>query len=246
MMNEPRQNLSIQGLSFIAGGHYNEVSISGLASAKGAISAGRLRIDGFGRFRKRAEIGICTISGIGAFRSGFAVDKLEVNGVSTIRGNLRARELTCEGILRTSGDLACEKLSATGSWRCRGDVDACDVHFEGAIRVGGVLSADSITLLPDVAGQLRDVLADRITIHPSSFNRKSLWKTVSRILGIRPVIHARLIEGENIELDAVHVERVCGKRVRIGPSCSAGTIEYSESLDVHPNAIVRNTLKVSD
>jgi cytoskeletal protein CcmA (bactofilin family) len=243
-MSEMRKRLSIQGLSRFSGGDFDEISISGLGIAKGALSVGRLSVQGIGRFRKHTEIGTGTISGIGSFLDDLSVDKLEVNGVSKVRGNLRARELTLEGILRTSGDLACEKLSATGSWRCRGNVDACSVRFEGAIRIGGVLSADTIEIQPDVAGQLRDVLADRITIRPSSLNRTSLWKTVSRILGIRPVIRARLIEGEDVELDAVHVERVCGKRIKIGPSCSADTIEYRDSLDLHPDARVKNAHKV--
>ena len=245
-MSEMRKRLSIQGLSWFRGGDYDEISISGLGIAKGALSVGRLSVQGIGRFREHTKIGTGTISGIGSFLDDLSVDKLEVNGISKVHGNLRTRELILEGILRISGDLACEKLSATGSWRCRGNVDARSIRFEGAIRVGGVLSADTIEILPDVAGQLRDVLADRITIRPSSLNRNSLWKTASRIFGICPVLRARLIEGEDVELDAVHVERVYGKRVKIGPNCSAETIEYSESLDLHPDARVKNKHKISE
>lgn len=245
-MNESRQDLSIQGLSFFGGGDYDEVSISGFASAKGAVCAGRLHIDGIARFGKRAEIGTCTISGIGAFRSELAVDKLEIDGVCRIGGNLQARTLTANGRVRIAGDVACDHLSSSGSWKCRGNVSAADCQIDGAIRIDGVLSASTVEFSPDVSSRVRELVADRITIEPDSLDRNTLWKIVSRILGIRPIVHVRLIEGDDVDIDAVHASFVCGKRVKIGPRCSVDTVEYTKSLTVHPTATVRQVRNVSE
>jgi len=236
----------MQGFSRFSGGDYDEIAISGFAMTRGTLSVGRLDVRGIGRIRRRSEVGTGTILGVGVFGDDLAVDKLSVEGMCKVGGNVKARELSLKGVFQVSGDLACENLSASGSWKCRGNVDTRSAHLEGRIRVGGVLSADSVTVMPDTYGRVHDVIADRITICPSSLDRKSLWKRVSRILGLQSVIRARRIEGDDVQIDAVHVEHVHGKRIHIGPTCAAGTVEYSESIHVHPESRVKNALKLSE
>ncbi|HRU22306.1 MAG TPA: hypothetical protein P5113_06475, partial [Candidatus Bipolaricaulis sp.] len=51
------------------------------------------------------------------------------------------------------------------------------------------------------------------------------------------------IEGDQVHLEATTADVVRGKIVHIGPGCRIGRVEYTESLDVHPEAEVREKIK---
>ena len=56
-------------------------------------------------------------------------------------------------------------------------------------------------------------------------------------------LRATLIEGDEIHLEDTSADVVRGKRVEIGPGCHIETVEYSEQLDIHPDAEVKNQTK---
>jgi hypothetical protein len=49
---------------------------------------------------------------------------------------------------------------------------------------------------------------------------------------------AETIEGDTVDLEATEAQVVRGKVVRIGPGCRIGWVEYTDSLEVHPEAEV--------
>jgi hypothetical protein len=51
------------------------------------------------------------------------------------------------------------------------------------------------------------------------------------------------IVGDDIDLEATETRRVEGKRVRLGPGCVIDEVRYRESLDVDPEAPVKQTVK---
>jgi len=57
-------------------------------------------------------------------------------------------------------------------------------------------------------------------------------------------LRANVIEGDEVHLEDTTAETVRGKTVEIGPGCQIGTVEYSDKLDVHPNAEVKDRKKV--
>ncbi len=247
-MSESRKRLSVHGLSRLNGGAYDEIAIAGIGMANADLTVGRLNVQGIGRFAGSVEAGACYISGVSSFLRNLKADTVRIDGVSRVRGRLSAREIACQGTLRVAEDLTCESLSTCGVWSCRGNVDARTVQMEGAVRLSGVLCANTVNILFDMVGRVRDIIADNIVIQPAAVNRKSLCKTLCRMVGIRPVIHARRLEGEDVQIDAVRARRVRARSVVIGPHCTVDTVEYSESIQIHPQArvrLVRNLLTQS-
>lgn len=57
-------------------------------------------------------------------------------------------------------------------------------------------------------------------------------------------LEANTIEGDEIFLEDTRARVVRGKKIQIGEGCEIGTIEYSESLEIHPSSSVSKQVKV--
>ena len=54
----------------------------------------------------------------------------------------------------------------------------------------------------------------------------------------------QLIEGERVEIEYCQVKHVYGDHVKIGPHCQIDEVEYKESLEIHPTAVVKSVKQV--
>jgi len=57
-------------------------------------------------------------------------------------------------------------------------------------------------------------------------------------------LETKQIEGDEVSLEDTEAEVVRGKKVEIGPGCRIGRVEYSESLKVASDAVVKERVKV--
>lgn len=62
----------------------------------------------------------------------------------------------------------------------------------------------------------------------------------------KKTLHADTIEADNIEISNTSARTVKGNQVIIGPGCEIGTVEYKDSLRVHPRAMVKNQQKIGE
>lgn len=54
----------------------------------------------------------------------------------------------------------------------------------------------------------------------------------------------QLIEGETIEIEYSHFNAIYGDHIKIGPNCQINEVAYKESLEIHPNAVVKTVKQV--
>ncbi|MNC54128.1 hypothetical protein D3C81_998200 [compost metagenome] len=52
-----------------------------------------------------------------------------------------------------------------------------------------------------------------------------------------------LIEGDSVELQNTHAHTVRGEKVIIGPDCVIQKVEYSDYLEIHRSATVKQQTK---
>ncbi|MNC40989.1 hypothetical protein D3C81_1673100 [compost metagenome] len=113
------------------------------------------------------------------------------------------------------------------------------MHISGALQIDGLLSAQTLEVSLFGPGMAAEIGGGRIKIK----------RSIGGVL-IKPGQSGRLrftaglIEGDQVELQVTTAGTVRGGNVIIGTGCEIDTVEYSGSLDIHQNAIVRNQVKL--
>ena len=158
-----------------------------------------------------------------------------------VEEGIAARSIKAAGSHQSGSSVKAEDITIAGSYRVEGDVEAERFEIDGTFRVSGLINADKIEIELDGSGSsAREIGGSEVEVrsHSSFF----------RLFGGRR--HSRLevdsIEGDDIFLEATSAKVVRGKRVRIGDGCKIDTVEYTESLEVSPDATVSNQARTGD
>ncbi len=241
-------DMRISGSGKVPAGEYNKVSISG----SGAL-VGRVRCVAF------------SSSGASHGDSIECSDTFKVSGASSFSGDVKANYVGVSGSFSCGGDLVVEdKLSIAGSAKCKGNVKGNQLSIAGALKVGGDVEGEKVRIdgILDCAGLLNaedieikfergmeigSIGGSKIVIFP----QKPL-KAVSKLpLFSALVKHAskgvsvmNSIEGDEIALEGVTCPRVTGRVVAIEQGCNIDLIQYSENVEISPNAKVGRTEKI--
>ncbi|MBC7093468.1 polymer-forming cytoskeletal protein [Candidatus Bipolaricaulota bacterium] len=240
-----RHNVSISGAGKITGGEYGDVRIAGSGRVEGDVTAEELCISGSGRVQGNAKAREITVSGSAKFAGRVEADVLETSGSCGIDGDAEVKEFRCSGSQRVGGKLRAHYVRASGSLQVGQDVEADVFTASGKFEIGGLLSADRVEVKLVGNSRAREIGGERIEVHTGSGFSLGI-----NLAGLRlgrfatGSLTAETIEGDEVDLEATAAQIVRGKNVRIGPGCEIGTVEYSQSLQVHEEATVRNRVKV--
>lgn len=246
-MNEKQNSASISGAGSISGGTYDRVSISGAGKISGDVVAEVLRISGIGKVEGRVEAKEIAASGSATFADEVVAEEMRVSGSGRIDGRVEAKELKCSGTLRVSGAVASEYVKITGSLRVGADVEAAIFKATGGFDIGGLLSADKVEVKLGGRCRAREIGGERIEIRRGSWLEKGLiLDGLIKMFtgGGTAELRATQIEGDEIVLEDTIADVVRGKRIEIGPGCRITSVEYAESLKVHPEAKVEEQSKI--
>lgn len=221
-MNETinRSNLKVLGTSSSLGGYFLEVKVTGECKFAGDVDCQSLSLTGETK-----------VSG------GLRMEKLKMTGQLSVQDRIEGGSLRGQGEVQTSG-LSVEQLKFSGSMEVRGDCEAEDLQMGGALKVKGLLSAENLQLTLYGPGSAAEVGGGTITI------KRSKTKTLFQMGHGRDMIFTTgLIEGDFVELQNTHAATVRGEKVIIGPGCVIQNVEYSDYLEIHKNAIVKQQTK---
>lgn len=212
-------NVTIMGESFLSGGCYGKVKIMGSAWAQEDLEAEKIRVLGTAEFRS-LKAGEIKVSGSARFEGPLNVITLDIAGSADALATIKAQEIKIFGSLTAKGEVSAERFLAKGTFELT-SLNANDVRIKLAeiCRVGEI-GAENVKVGP-------------ISMFSGFFgsnHRKSL--------------HADTIEADHIELCNTVARTVKGNQVIIGPGCEIETVEYKESLKVHPSATVKNQVKI--
>ena len=244
--------MNILGSGSIAAGEYNEkISVSGSGRLDGNIRCIALHCSG----------------SVKAEGSVICSEEVEVSGSCNIAQGVTAKAVSASGSLRIGGDMTVEdKIKASGSLDCDGNIKCATLNCAGSIYAGGEITADEIRISGRVkcAGLMN---AERIEIDMSGANLTSAVgsiggseikvynskgaKAISRIPLLKHIVGGNgrlrvdeLIEGDVIALENVTAPKVVGRIVAIGAGCEVDFVQYSEKIEIHPNAKVEKYEKI--
>lgn len=249
-------DIVISGSGVIAGGEYERLKVSGSAKAKGVVSAqtvtvaGALLSDADLRCREKAKIS-GSVKTEGAFRAG----ELEVNGSLKIGADARIDgKATVAGKLAAENSLKGRELHISGKVETGEGIEAEKITVRGSVTCGGLLNAEEVEIVFGVVDNthggdvstVSSIGGSHIVIRRSSVQKKiRRLPLLSKIVGrTQPVTVSDSIEGDEIAIEGTSVPRVVGRVVAIGEGCRIDTVEYTERLEVSPDAEVLHRVKV--
>ena len=247
--------MNISGSGHIPAGEYNEnISISGSGKINGNLRC--LSISCSGSIKGEGSV-FCN----GDFRcSGSAHLKKELHAKNiTASGSLQVEDdIFCENVVRVAGgmvckgELKCSSVCCAGSIEIGNGIEAEDFHSAGKLICGGLLNAEKIDISLDGAGgKAGSIGGSEIKIYWDP--RKAPSKNVIRMPLFSKLVNAascgcftveEQIEGDMVAIECVKTPKVVGRVVAIGADCEIDLVQYSEEIEIHPNAKVGKIEKI--
>lgn len=243
--------MKISGSGHIPAGEYNEeVSISGSGKIDGNLRC--LALSCSGSVRGAGEIE-CTedvkVSGSGHFEKSIRAKNVAVSGSARIEGNITAENtLRVSGSVRCGGDLKSAEVVCSGGVEVGGGIEAESFRSSGRIVCGGLLNAEKIDIsLDGVGSRIGSIGGSDVKIYcertAKKITRLPLFsKLVGGVGGTLTV--DELIEGDTVAIECVRVPKVVGRIVAIGADCEIDLVQYSEEIEIHPDAKIGTCEKI--
>jgi cytoskeletal protein CcmA (bactofilin family) len=246
-MSEDRRSASLSGAGKLSGGDYARVSISGAGKITGDLKAEELRISGAGKVEGNVEATQVSVSGGASFSGSVVADEMSVSGAARIGGDAKVKELKCSGTFRVTGSVAAEYVKVSGHIHVGGDLEAEIFKASGGFTIEGLLSADKVEVRLGGKCSAREIGGEKIEILRGGFRERGiLLDGLVRMFsgGGIAELKASSIEGDDVEIEETTADAVRGKRIKLGPGCHIGTVEYSETIEVHAGAKVDKQTKI--
>ncbi|MFK0524672.1 hypothetical protein ACINKY_20960 [Paenibacillus illinoisensis] len=209
----------------------NDISIIGEGSSAGGV---------YGKVK---------VVGDSSFNNDLYCDQFKCTGTSVIYGSLESNDIKITGTLTltervvgpedesgsgvSSLHAKAEKMKVVGEFHLPGDCQAENIKLNGRFTVGGMLTAEQMTLKIMGPSEAREIGGSIISV--KSGRGKLLEGLFS---SNQSILKANMIEGDDIELENTVAEVVRGDKIKIGPCCRIGTVEYRSSLQIHSQSEV--------
>lgn len=254
------QNVRISGSGTISAGIYNDLKISGSGSVLGDIECEDIKVSGAAKFNGRIKSNNFNCSGSTKCLSDVEVNRLSVSGSASVSGKLKSDNVDISGSFKTQNDVLVERLKVSGSMKTEGSVKAetvsvtgsfsarngCECELftaKGQLNMEGLLNAENIQIthsgmsyVPELGGE---------TIEISLYSSRNFLRNLFSAIFLRGIrFKTKSIEGSAIKLDHTNADVVRGDTVTIGKNCTIGLVEYTEDVQIHSSAKVKEYKKI--
>ncbi len=130
-----------------------------------------------------------------------------------------------------------EEIKAKGRLTVGEDCEAEMFKSECQFTIGGLLNADQVDV--KIFGECRaqEIGGQTITVK----QKTSLFGTIFKPF-FQNILEADLIEGDHIDIENTKIVR--GNHVKIGPNCTIGLVEYTDTFHRDKKAIVTDSKKL--
>lgn len=205
---------------------------------------------------------LAKITGTLTVQQFMTIDRLYLRGIIKSEEALIVREATIEkhfgmrsDATRIKGSFRAERLLVFYPLHLE-EAEAKQVRVEASTRIVKTLVCDSLLCAAKLeAGEIE---AEGILLYPNHDSSiKALHAADVEIVTDRrrfapakrglPNSPGQMrvgeIEADGIVLERVTAERVSGQRIIIGPGCRIETLEYQESVEIHPESTVESTVE---
>ncbi|GAB1157952.1 polymer-forming cytoskeletal protein [Paenibacillus illinoisensis] len=209
----------------------NDISIIGEGSSAGGVY-GKVKVVGDSSFNNDLYCDQFKCTGTTVIYGSLESDDIKITGTLTLTE--RAVDAEDESGSGVSGLHAkAEKMKVVGEFHLPGDCQAENLKLNGCFTVGGMLTAEQMTLKIMGPSEAREIGGSIISVKTG---RGKLLEGL--FSNNQSILKANMIEGDDIELENTVAEVVRGDKIKIGPGCRIGTVEYRSSLQIHSQSEV--------
>lgn len=243
-------DMNISGSGQIASGEYSTIRISGSGQLGEAVRCENLYVAGSANGSNvECEMDF-QVSGSCSFSGNVLAGNVTISGGSSFGRNVEAKErVTISGGMRCEGDLRCKQLQVSGNATVTGDTEAEYIKVRGNINCEGLLNAEEVDIEFEKGMEVGSIGGSKIVIYKRHGKMKKkrirlplFSSLVKRASGEVCVINS--IEGDEIALEGVTAPRVSGRVVAIGADCEIELVQYSEQVEISPEAKVGRTERI--
>lgn len=242
-------DMTISGSGQIAAGEYDRVRTSGSGRLNGFVRCSSFHSSGSASGEEIECKNEFQTSGSSRFSKGVKAESIATSGSFVCGGDITVKKgMNCSGGMESGGSIKCGTLAASGSLSVKGDIEAETVKIDGRVNCDGLLNAEEITIKFKSGSKIRNIGGSKIVIYEHSNLEKRvrlpLFSSLMKKGGGDSLCVEESIEGDSIALEGVAVQRVSGRVVAIGDRCEIELVQYSETVEVSPNAKVGRTEKI--
>jgi cytoskeletal protein CcmA (bactofilin family) len=246
-MSDERKSASLSGAGKLSGGDYTRVSISGAGKVTGDLKAEEVRISGAGKVEGNVEATQLVVSGGASFAGSVVADEMSVSGAARIGEDAKVKELKCSGTFRVGRNVTADYVKISGHIHVGGDLESEIFKASGGFTIAGLLAADKIEVRLGGRCYAREIGGEKIEVLRGGFREHGiLFDGLVRMFSGSgsAELKAGTIEGDDVELEDTTADAVRGKRIKLGPGCKIGNVEYSETLEAHSSAKIEKQTKM--
>jgi cytoskeletal protein CcmA (bactofilin family) len=239
MNTNSRGDLVINGFGASNGGQFRVVTINGRGTVNSDLECNELECNGSGTINGNVTSEKTKVSGHAKFKGNLESHKLTIDGTAKIDKNLSAEKLSVSGKATVGGRVKCEEIKIHGTFSVYEDCEAEIFKADSMFTIGGLLNADQIDIRMFGECKAKEIGGQTITVKYKGSVIGNLLKPL-----YKPQLETDLIEGDLIELENTLAKIVRGNKVRIGPNCQIGLVEYTGELSMDKKAVVSESRKV--
>ncbi|MFN3347000.1 MAG: polymer-forming cytoskeletal protein [Candidatus Bipolaricaulaceae bacterium] len=239
------RNVTISGAGRIEGGTYGTVKIAGSGKVVGDITAEEFKSAGSAKVEGNLKAQKFEAAGSFKCEGDFEVEEGEAAGSFKVTGKVKAKELKLAGSAQAKS-ITGGYLRAGGALTVEENVEVDTFRLMGAFEVGGLLSADRVEVELEGRAQAREIGGEKIIVRAGQRGWGGLFSGALGLLfghGSPKELTVETIEGDEVELEATTAKLVRGGKVKIGRGCRVERVEYTDSLEVAPGAVVKEEVR---
>ncbi len=240
--------MNISGSGNIPAGEYEKISVSGSGRLYGNVRSIYLRSSGSLTGDSLECIEGITLSGSASFSGEVKAETVSISGSFSCAGNVTADgNFICSGSAKCKKSLKTDKLKLAGSLEVGEDIEAENVKADGTLNCAGLLNAENIEIKFDRGMNIGSIGGSKISIireKRRKFREKlPLFSLLVKKVNGNVCVEGS-VEGDEIALECVTCPRVAGRVVSIGAGCRIDLVQYSDQIEISPQANVGKTEKI--
>ena len=241
-------NMNIAGCGNIPAGEYEKISVSGSGKLHGSIRCSSFSSSGSSKGERIECSDSFKVAGSSHFTDNVKAKKVSLAGSFKCDGSITADEkISCAGSVKCLKNIKCDLLSVGGTLVVGGDIEAETVKADGTLNCEGLLNAENIEIKFHNELNIGSIGGSKIVIMKNE-SKKAITKLplfssiVKSTVGQACITSS--IEGDEIALEHISCPRVTGRVVAIGEGCNIDLIQYSEDIEISPDATVLKYEKI--
>lgn len=242
-------DLNISGSGQIVPGEYSSIRISGSGQLGDAVRCQNLYVSGSANGSNVVCEKDFQISGSCNFSGRVTAGAVSISGGSSFGSDVEARErVAISGGMSCKGNVSCKQLQVSGNASVSGDIEAELAKVRGSLNCNGLLNAEEVDIEFNKGMELGSIGGSKIMVYKRHGKEKKkirlpLFSSLIKSTSGKVCVNAS-VEGDEIALEGVVAQRVSGRVVAIGADCEIELVQYSEQVEISPEAKVGRTERI--